>query len=329
LKTVFVVGSNSFSGSHFCDYCLSRGLQVVGVSRSPEPHNLFLPYSENKRKSQLSFHQIDINSDWKYLFDLFNNIKPEYVANFAAQGMVEESWSNPAQWYKTNFLSAVRIHDFLKDKSYLEKFVQISTPEVYGATARLVDESEQMMPTTPYAISKASADMHLYAYKERYGFPVVTTRAANVYGPGQQLYRLIPKLMLSIFSGKKFPLHGGGVVKRSFIHISDVVRGTFNAMTCAAPGSIYHFSTSEMMTVSDLVGKVCDLMGVSFENVVELSYERNKQDPSYSLDVKRANDELSWKYEVDLRQGLGSVEKWIASNYEVLSGLSTKYQHKD
>ena len=103
----------------------------------------------------------------------------------------------------------------------------MTTPEVYGSTdGGWIKEHNHFAPSTPYAVSRAACDLHLHSFHQAYGFPVVFTRAANVYGPGQQLYRIIPRALLSARTGESMQLHGGGHSVRAFIHIKDVVRAT-------------------------------------------------------------------------------------------------------
>ena len=112
-----VIGSNSFSGAHFVKELIANDNQVLGVSRSKEPSKVFLPYYWNNTKKyidlnddQFKFFQIDINRSLKHLLEVIEEFKPEYIVNFASQGMVAESWLNPMHWYKTNLLSQVEFH---------------------------------------------------------------------------------------------------------------------------------------------------------------------------------------------------------------------------
>ena len=111
-------------------------------------------------------------------------MQPELVVNFAAQGMVAESWLNPTHWYRTNVVAQVALHDALRQKPFLQKYVHVTTPEVYGSTdGGWINEHNHFSPSTPYAVSRAACDLHLHSFHEAYDFPVVFTRAANVYGP--------------------------------------------------------------------------------------------------------------------------------------------------
>ena len=125
---VLVIGSNSFSGSHFVAEALECGHPVWGVSRSPEPHPVFLPYrwtqAEGKpalaNSENFNFQAIDLNSQLQILEELIDRVQPEIVVNFAAQGMVAESWLNPTHWYKTNVVAQVALHDILRQKNFKE-----------------------------------------------------------------------------------------------------------------------------------------------------------------------------------------------------------------
>ena len=118
-----------------------------------------------------SFRQFDINNNLEEILELIERVKPDVIANFAAQGMVAESWKQPIDWYETNLLANVKLLEELKEKEYIKKYVQISTPEVYGSTGEEWKiDSLGYNPSTPYAVSKAACDMHLKCLHETYGF---------------------------------------------------------------------------------------------------------------------------------------------------------------
>ncbi|MBT3668139.1 MAG: SDR family oxidoreductase, partial [Opitutae bacterium] len=219
-EKIIVIGSNSFSGASFVHSAIDAGFEVVGISRSKEPNPVFLPYKYSGEG--IEFHQLDLNHDLDKIMALINSKKPEYVVNFSAQSMVAQSWDHPDHWFMTNVVSTIQFHDQLRHCDFLKKYVHISTPEVYGSCEGYIKESNSYYPSTPYAVSRAAADMSLQTFFNSYKFPVVFPRAANVYGPGQQLYRIIPRMLLFVKLGKKLQLHGGGTSERSFIHMRDV-----------------------------------------------------------------------------------------------------------
>ncbi|MDC3183141.1 GDP-mannose 4,6-dehydratase, partial [Prochlorococcus sp. AH-716-B23] len=232
-------------------------------------------------------------------------------------------------WYKTNLLSQVAFHDQIRKKDFLEKYLHITTPEVYGSTNDgWINENTRFNPSTPYAVSRAACDMHLKSFFSAYGFPVIFTRAANVYGPGQQLYRVIPKTILSARTGKKMLLHGGGESSRSFIHIDDVVDATMTLAKSGEPGTTWHLSTKESITIKELVKKICEMCNVEFSNTVDISEERLGKDQNYLLDSKDIRDKHSWEDKISLFSGIKETIKWVDENLDLLCKLPWEYKHK-
>jgi dTDP-glucose 4,6-dehydratase len=330
MEKILVVGSNSFSGASLIDHALQGGLEVVGLSRSPQASAVFLPYRWRTREenSRFRFRQLDLNRDLPAIMELIRDFRPGYVVNFAAQSMVAESWENPEHWMMTNVVSNVMLHDKLRTCDFLEKYVHVSTPEVYGPCEGLVRENTMYTPSTPYAVSRAAADMSLMSFYRAYDFPVAFTRAANVYGPGQQLYRIIPRTILYFLAGKKLPLHGGGHSVRSFIHIRDVADGTLRVVRQGAPGGIFHFSTSRNISIRSLVEMIAEQMGVSFADHVEIVGERLGKDSAYLLDSTKAKNELGWEDRIPLEQGIAETIGWVKDNLEELRKQPAEYIHK-
>ena len=334
---ILVIGSNSFSGSHFVAEALVAGHPVWGVSRSAEQNPIFLPYRWPQSNGgealatdeNFSFQEIDLNSDLNKLLELIDQVQPEIVVNFAAQGMVAQSWLNPTHWYQTNVVAQVALHDALRQKPFLQKYLHVTTPEVYGSTdGGWIKENNNFAPSTPYAVSRAACDLHLHSFFQAYGFPVVFTRAANVYGPGQQLYRIIPRTLLSTRTSQPMELHGGGHSVRAFIHIKDVVRATLLLALDGEPGSTWHLSTEESLSIRELVEQICTLAGANFNDVVQSSDERLGKDQSYLLDSKTMRQIHGWSDQISLKQGLQETLDWVDANMNTLKTLPWRYQHK-
>ena len=327
MDTVFIVGSNSFSGASFVDFALKKGARVIGISRSVQPSPAFLPYKWHLH-SNFTFKQLDLNQDLLAITSLIREVKPSFVVNFAAQSMVGESWENPGDWLMTNAVSTVKLHDELRKLEFLKRYVHISTPEVYGSCSGFVNENFPFNPSTPYAVSRAAADMSLKTFSETYNFPVVTTRAANVYGPGQQLYRIIPRTILFILLGRKLQLHGGGASTRSFIHIRDVSDATWRIMEGGNNGDTYHISTNEVISIRDLVAQICIRLNVRFEDHIEIVGERLGKDSAYHLESSKVRAELDWKDQISFEQGLDECISWVRNNFEALKASNYNYNHK-
>ena len=326
-ETFVVLGSNSFSGATFVAEALADGAHVVGISRSPEPDEALLPYRWAPH-GRFTFHALDFNRDLDRIEGVIREARPEYVVNFAAQSMVAQSWDHPDHWYQTNVVATARLVDRLKRLDGLRKFVQVSTPEVYGSTSGVVKETAPFNPSTPYAVSKAACDMNLQAYRKAYGFPVAFTRAANVCGPGQPLYRIIPRTVYCVLTGEKLKLEGGGTSVRSFIHMADVARGTLDVARRGIPGDVYHLATDTNQTIRDVVEEICRQLGARFEDAVETTPPRLAQDPAYLLDCTKARGEFGWEPKRTVADVIAETIVWLEKNLHRLKHVPAAYVHK-
>lgn len=329
MKKVLVIGSNSFSGSDFIDLLLQEGkYQVIGVSRSREKEDLFLPYKRFE-EAPFEFHQIDLNEQFEAFEQLVQEKKPQYIVNFAAQSEVAPSWQYPVDFFRTNALTITRLAEFLRKLPFLEKYVHISSPEIYGNFDEIIDETAPMNPSTPYAASKAAGDLSLQTFYRNYNLPVVFIRATNVYGKHQQLHKIIPRSVIYFSTGKKIQLHGGGKAVKSYIHIRDVSQGELLAMEKGRPGEVYHFSPNEGgISIRSLVEKICEKMDQSFDEWTEIVAERPGQDKAYVIDSSKARNELGWKPGITLDEGLEGVVKWIGENLDEVMAQPLEYVHQ-
>lgn len=324
----FVIGSNSFSGASFVDLALTNGFTVFGLSRSTSPNNVFLQYSNNKFKEEnFKFYQLDLNKNIDEIMQLIMQEQPQYIINYAAQSMVAESWKYPEQWFMTNAVSTSVLFDKLKDCKFLKKYVHVTTPEVYGSCSGFIGEDAPYNPSTPYAASRAAGDMSLKTFVQNYQFPAVSTRAANVYGPGQKLYRIIPRAILYIKQEKKLQLHGGGHSERSFIHIDDVSQATLKIALGGMVGETYHISTKSSITIRNLVDMICTKMGVDFNNCVDIVDDRPGKDATYLLNSAKIRDSLDWRDSISLESGIDNVISWVDANIVILEKEIDHYVH--
>ena len=326
-EKIVIVGSNSFSGSHFVDRLLSENIECIGISRSQEPNDVFLPYKKRDTK-QFQFYQFDLNHNLTEIIDVINDAKAKYVVNFAAQGMVAESWRHPEQWFQTNVVATIKFHEEIRKLGFLKKYIHVSTPEVYGNCEGRIKENRVYNPSTPYAVSKAAADMSLMSFFEAYNFPVVFTRAGNVYGPGQRLYRIIPRTILFFLTGKTLELHGGGRSIRSFVNVRDVADATLKTIQNGKTGEIFHLSTDQTVSIKKLVELIADLMGISFKNHTKIVDDRLGKDFSYFLDSSKAKTELGWNPGISLEDGIKETIYWVKTNLHDLEKEPFIYLHK-
>ncbi len=327
-KRFAVLGSNSFAGQAFIAYALLRGADVIGFNRSDEGSEIFLPYRKVRTDGSYKFFQADINRDLDRIFSVLNNFRPQIIVDFAGQGMVAESWQNPEQWYSTNIVSKVKLHERLRHSDWLDRYIRISTPEVYGSQDQLSKESSVYNPSTPYAVSHAAIDMSLRAFQQQHGFPVIFTRHANFFGPGQQLYRIIPRTIIYALLGKKLQLQGGGASKRAFIFGADVAHGISLAADQGEIGAIYHFSPERFLTIKEVVEIVCNRLNTPFESLVEMAPDRPGKDLAYLMDSKKARTLLGWSESVTFEQGVDETIAWVRSSINEIEKLPLIYTHK-
>ena len=323
-----VIGSNCFTGSHFVDALLDDPDQlVIGLSRSQEKGVFSLPYRA-RTPERFQFFQLDLVRHSEAVQALLDEQQPATVINVAALSEVALSNVSPVEYFELNTLAMVRLCNFLRTRPYLKRYVHISSAEVYGSCRHPVAETEPLHPSTPYAVSKAAADLYIATLVKNFGFPAVTIRSTNVYGKHQQLFKIIPRTIIAIKQGKKVQLHGGGLAIKSFVHIRDVVRGALAAIQRGASGSLYHFSTSDGATIAEIVRRIAELMGRSFEEVAEPVEERLGQDARYWLDCTKAQRELGWMPRVPFDEGLRETIDWIERSWDEAVREPQTYVHK-
>ena len=327
-RKIAVLGSNSFSGSDFVDLLLENPEnEVIGISRSPEKSPLFLPYLRHNSPN-FKFYELDFNQDMQKICQVLDEFSPEWIVNFAAQSEVAPSWIHPEHWFQTNTVALAELINHLKDKNYLQRYLHISSPEAYGTCVGTVTEESPLNPSTPYAASKAAADMLLSTYYKNFSFPLLTVRATNVYGAHQQLFKIIPRSAIYIKLGKTIQLHGGGTAVKSYIHIRDVSRGELAILEKGKLGELYHLSPDSGYAVRDVVKTICNAMDVSFETATETVAERLGQDAAYIIDSKKARTQLGWKTEISLEEAIEGVIQWVDKYWDEIQQQPLQYIHK-
>ena len=325
-----VLGSNSFAGTCLVEKILADGGLVLAISRSPNSSDRFRVVKlSDEYPIQYTFQQADLNNDFELVCDLIKIFKPNVIIDFSGQGMVAESWLMPEQWYRTNILTKVKLHNFLKNLDFLDRYVRVSTPEVYGNQTEASLESWIYNPTTPYAVSHAAIDMSLRAFHQQYDFPVIFTRFANFYGPSQQLYRIIPRAIICSLLGKKLKLHGGGTSVRAFVYGLDVAEGIMKAIDFGVIGDCYHFSSKRFLSIREAIDVVCNVIGVKFENLIEFAPERPGKDYAYLMDSSKSRRELGWEESISFEDGVIKTAEWVKCFLPQIKSMPLEYIHKE
>ena len=324
-----IIGSNSFSGSSFINYILNKKVKILGVSRSKQKERLFASYRNNPiYKKKFSFEKLNINTKTGLdkLNKIINSFKPNIVVNYAAQGMVEQSWLHPEDWYNTNIIGQTKVYKIL-NKKFINRIIHVTTPEVYGNKNKKLNENSSFNPSTPYAISRMTLDIHLKKQFEYYNLPVIFTRTANVYGPTQDLYRIVPKSLLFSNLNRNFYLDGGGNSKRSFIFIDDASEAPYKICQRGTTGPTSHISTNKLVSIKNLVEKVYLKSGLN-KKFIKYKKDRVGKDQIYNLSSEKLRKELNWSPKVSLEKGLNITEDWIKNNIKSLKSKKNFYKHK-
>ena len=324
-----VLGSNAFSGQDFVDLLLDDpSAEVIGISRSPEYPSFRLRYAGRRDLSRYRFRQLDMNGDMTELLALMDEWQPEYIVNFAAQSEVGPSWEHPEHWFETNTVALSKLVNHLRRRDYLRRYLHVSSPEAYGNRIGTVTEETRDNPSTPYAASKAAADMLISVYQKQYGFPALYVRATNVYGARQQLFKIIPRTAIYVKLGRSIPLHGGGKAVKSYIHVRDVSMGELAILHKGRIGERYHLSPDDGIAVVDVVRGIVERLGRKFADAVDIVEERPGQDAAYVIDSTKARGELGWRPAITFAEGTGEVVDWVEQNWDAISRYPLEYNHR-
>ena len=326
---ILILGSGSFAGQALFSHFLGQGLEVFGINRSQIKENYHWEWVNKYSKETLKWFELNLNEDSEEISRLIKEINPTHIIDFMGQGMVAPSWKNPKLWYSTNISEKSLILETIRNLDSLKKYVRASTPEVYGSNTLFINEKHPFNPSTPYAVSHAAIDYHIRCLGREYDFPYSIGRFSNFYGEGQQLYRVIPRAILSCLTGKKFILDGKGASKRFFIHSEDIVSSMKLLLFNSNDLSEYNFSGDEEISILNLINLICKITNINFRDIIEFGPERAGKDMFYRLDCNKALVELGWKPKTKLIEGIEKTVNWIVRNLDKLSTEDWNYIHKE
>lgn len=311
MKRFMILGGGGVFANHTAGYLLQQGAEkVVAVGRNPrlrECYNLNIGVGDVR----FEYEQAHIVFEQKRLFELFEKYQPECVINFAALAYAN-SWYNAELFYNTNCTAVVQMVEYLRDKKYLKNFCQIGTSEMYGSTLRHpAKESDRANATSPYAISKLAADLHLESMFHVKDFPMNIIRPSNCYGPGQYVYRIIPKSILYLLDNKPFPLEGGGVAEKSFMYVEDLAVAIDMILHKGTLGETYNVGSDLPVSMRQIVDEVCKQLGKDPAEFIKITEGRVGEDRKYWIDSTKIKNELGWAPRVSLEQGIARMIDWV------------------
>ncbi len=309
---IVVTGGAGFIGSHFVRRLLTNQIQPHEVTIIDS-----LTYAGNLRniedlmgRANLSFYEMDICNP-KLPDDIF--LHANSIVNFAAESHVDRSISSSAAFVKTNIEGT---HNLLtKALEYnVPKFLQISTDEVYGSIPEgSWDENFPLSPNSPYAASKASADLLVRSFNKTHGLHTNITRCSNNFGTHQFPEKLIPVIIHSLIQGKKIPIYGNGLNKRDWLSVEDHCRGIELVMNKGKPGEIYNIGGGKELTNLDLAKIIIRIFGEQ-ENFLTFIPDRKGHDLRYSVAFDKISIELGYKPKDDFDEKIQDIINWYINH---------------
>jgi len=237
----------------------------------------------------------------------------DLVVNFAAESHVDRSINGAKDFVVTNVLGTQTLLDAVR-KSDAKTYLQVSTDEVYGSIAEgSWPETDPLLPNSPYAASKASADLICRSYFKTHGMDIRVTRCSNNYGRNQFPEKVIPLFVTNLIDNKKVPVYGSGLNVRDWLHVDDHCRGIHLALTKGKAGEIYNIGGGTELNNLELTDKILNIMGRGQESI-EYVEDRKGHDLRYSVDITKISDELGYVPQVDWEVGLAETINWYQEN---------------
>ncbi|CAN6344797.1 unnamed protein product [Urochloa humidicola] len=324
-KNILITGAAGFIASHVAIRITKKypGYKIVVLDKLDYCSNLknLLPVSSSPN---FKFVKGDIASaDLVNFLLVTENI--DTIMHFAAQTHVDNSFGNSFEFTKNNIYGTHVLLEACKITGQIKRFIHVSTDEVYGETDEDAvvgnKEASQLLPTNPYAATKAGAEMLVMAYGRSYGLPVITTRGNNVYGPNQFPEKLIPKFILLAMRGEPLPIHGDGTNVRSYLYCEDVAEAFEVILHHGEVGHVYNIGTKRERTVIDVAKDVCKLFNLEADKVITFVENRPFNDQRYFLDDEKLKS-LGWAERTPWEEGLKKTMEWYVANSDYWGDVS-------
>lgn len=310
---ILVTGGAGFIGSNYVKYILNKSnnddLQVLVLDKLTYAGTLE-NLSEVIDKPNLEFIQGDI-CDSNLVEKLI--VKCDRVINFAAESHVDRSIVSAEEFVRTNVLGTQVVLEAIREKPNV-KFIQVSTDEVYGSIeSGSWDENFPLKPNSPYAASKAAADLIALAYQKTYSLDLMISRCCNNYGPNQFPEKIIPLFITNLIQDKKIPVYGDGLNIREWIHVDDHCRGLEKIFENGVAGEVYNLGSNTEFTNIELTKELLKSFGLG-EDRINYVADRLGHDRRYSLNFEKAANILGYKPEISFESGLLETIEWYKKN---------------
>lgn len=308
-KRVVVTGGAGFIGSNYVRYAIQQHphWQVVVLDKLTYAGNL-----DNLSGLPIEWIEGDIANPHTVQQALQG---ADAVLNFAAESHVDRSLLNPQGFVRSNIEGVMVLLQAVKELQ-IQRFLQVSTDEVYGdlpPQAPSSRESDPLAPRSPYSASKAAAEHLVYSYHISYGLNTVITRGSNTYGPYQYPEKIIPLFITNALLDLPLPVYGNGLAVRDYMHVSDHVAGIDRVLHQGVSGGVYNLGTQHGINGVQVAQAVLRALGKPPE-LMQFVKDRPGHDYRYSVNSKQAH-QLGWQPQVDFEQGLKQTAQWYAQNH--------------
>ena len=315
--TIIVTGGAGFIGSNFIFYLQNKhpDYRIVCVDKLTYAGNLST-LDAAMANPNFRFVKLDIcHRDG--IYKLFEEEQPHMVVNFAAESHVDRSIEDPGVFLRTNILGTQVLLDACR-KYGIRRFHQVSTDEVYGdlpldRPELSFTEHSPLRPSSPYASSKAAADLLALSYHRTYGLPVSISRSSNNYGAYQFPEKLIPLMIVNALSDKPLPVYGKGENVRDWLYVTDHCRAIDLIVHRGAVGEVYNIGGHNEIQNLDIVRLICKALGKP-ESLITFVPDRMGHDLRYAINPGKIHDELGWLPETEFHSGLEKTIAWYLEN---------------
>lgn len=316
-----ITGGLGFIGSNFIRYLLTKDkdAQITNIdiiSHGANPANL----KDIEKQKNYKFLKEDICNKETLKKHLINT---DIVVNFAAESHVDRSISDPQPFFKSNTEGVLNILELIRHTNKNIKFFQIGTDESYGDIIEgTFKEKDRLTPSSPYAASKAAADLFCLAYHRTYGLDAILTRCTNNFGPFQFPEKLIPKTIIRAQKNLKIPIYGSGKNVRDWIYVIDHCEAVKTIIDNGKSGEIYNISSGNELQNTKVVETILDLMDKP-PSLMEFVEDRPGHDIRYSLDSSKIRKELSWTPRYQFVNAIKETVNWYINNRQWWNSLIT------
>jgi dTDP-glucose 4,6-dehydratase len=314
MKKYFITGGCGFIGSNFIRYIFQQDNSAIIINLDKltyagNPKNL----ADYQNDERYTFYHGDI-CDSKIVKEIFQEYKPDILINFAAESHVDRSIGKPDDFIQTDIFGTFALLETAREFG-LERFIQISTDEVYGSIEKgSFSETDALMPRNPYSASKAGADRLAYSYFTTYKLPVIITRASNNFGPYQFPEKLIPLFVTNAIENKKLPVYGDGKNVRDWLFVEDHCNAIQYIIDNGKIGEIYNIGGGNELTNIAITNIILKETNKS-ETLKKFVKDRLGHDRRYSLNCEKLAN-IGWTPKYDFQKAMKFTVDWYKQNHE-------------